>query len=257
MSQTIDVARLAPEARPIAVRVADIYLRHLGDDFVGLIAHGSGVKGDFILHVSDLDFQLYLRPDFGDAHGPMPLETATAIQRELATIDPAPFAYIQGYAHGDAIRPGWVGPVPGAYVVLAGKLPIPEATAAELTAAAIRDLAAIPERLASLPQGLLDTGSGRLAHRVRLLLTDVWSALKQVVALQTGEPIAAWHMTQEEAIEALRSAALRRTASAVYEAARALSRQIDSLEAQPAVVRTGAAFLAAADAWAADHAPPR
>ena len=283
MRQAIDVNGLAPEAQPIALRVAGIYLRYTGDAFVGLVTHGSAVKRasaqarppsgrgaaaaeggqggggqaqakrartDFIPNVSDLDFELYVRPALGDSRGPMPLEIGLEIQRELAAIDPAPFAYIQGYVHADAIRAGWIGPVPGAYTVIAGRLPIAEAAAAELAAAARRDLAEIPARLASLPQGLLDTGRGSLERRVRLLLTDVWPALRQVVALQTAEAIAAWQMTKEEAIDALEGEALRTTGRAVHEAAWALSAEIDSLDAQLAVMQTGADFLAAAGAWA-------
>ncbi len=282
MSAGVDVDGLALEAQPIALRVAEIYLRHTGNAFVGLVTHGSAVKRtsapaqppsdrgaagvepgpggggqaqakrartDFILNMSDLDFQLYLRPALGDGQGPLPLKIGLAIQGELAAIDPAPFAYIQGYAHAGVTRAGWIGPVPSAYTVIAGTLPIPEATAAELTAAARRDLAEIPARLASLPQGLLDTGSGSLGRRARLLLTDVWPALRQVVTLQTAEPIAAWQMTKTEAIDALEGEALRTTGRAVHEAAWALSAEVDSLDAQLAVIRTGADFLAAADAW--------
>ena len=250
MREAIDVDGLALEAQPIALRVAEIYLRHTGNAFVGLIAHGSGVKGDFIPNGSDLDFQLYVRPALRDGRGPLPLKIGLAIQGELAAIDPAPFAYIQGYAHAGATRAGWIGPVPGAYTVIAGMLPIPETTAAELTTAARRDLAEIPARLASLPQGLLDTERGSLGRRVRLLLTDVWPALRQVVTLQTAEAIAVWQMTKEEAIDALEGEALRTSGGAVHEAAWALSAAIDSLDAQLAVIRTGADFLAAAGAWA-------
>lgn len=57
-----DVSALVPEARPIAHAAAGVYLRHAEPWFVGLLAHGSALKGGFIPDCSDIDFQLYLDP---------------------------------------------------------------------------------------------------------------------------------------------------------------------------------------------------
>jgi len=131
----VDVAPLLPAAQPIVSRAAEVYLAHSRPWFVGLIVHGSALKGGAIPGCSDIDLQLYLRADAFDEHGDLPLSVALAIHRELSGIDPAPFQYIQCYplpASPIDVMPRFTAPVPGGYHVLAGRLPIPEATAAEL-----------------------------------------------------------------------------------------------------------------------------
>ena len=54
------VSGLTPEARPIAAAAAAVYMRHTRPWFIGLVAHGSAVKGGFIPGCSDVDLQLYL-----------------------------------------------------------------------------------------------------------------------------------------------------------------------------------------------------
>jgi hypothetical protein len=198
----LDFERIVPEARAIVEQAALVYVRHAGDDFVGLVVHGSAVKGGFIPGCSDIDFQLYLREEAFDEHGYLPFERTLAIHRDLARIDPAPFQYLQGYAFGGAPRVGWTGPIPGTYAIVAGKLPVPEATSEELRAAAealIREI----DPNARVKDALLDHGGGRLARQVRLICTDVWPALYCLLVVKGGKPIAVWNMTKQEAIAML------------------------------------------------------
>ncbi len=60
MIRPIDISGMVPEARPIVQEAAAVYLKYTQPWFVGLIAHGSAVKGGFIPGCSDIDFQLYL-----------------------------------------------------------------------------------------------------------------------------------------------------------------------------------------------------
>ena len=53
----LDLSGLMPEARPIVQQVAEVYLKYLSPWFVGLIAHGSAVKGGFIPGCSDVGLQ--------------------------------------------------------------------------------------------------------------------------------------------------------------------------------------------------------
>ncbi len=48
------------EARVIVEAAAAIYLRHTQPWFIGLVVHGSALKGGFIPGCSDIDFQLFL-----------------------------------------------------------------------------------------------------------------------------------------------------------------------------------------------------
>src|SRR5262245_36553510 len=120
----VDLLGLTREARPIVESAAAIYIRHTRPWFVGLIAHGSAVKGGFIPGCSDIDLQLYLdQAAFGEG-GQLPIELCFAIHRDLSQIDPAPFQYIQCYALTARLPDGYVGPIPGAYHLIAGALPV-------------------------------------------------------------------------------------------------------------------------------------
>ena len=68
----VDVSGLTPEARPIVKEVAAVYLKHTTPWFIGLIVHGSAVKGGFIPGCSDIDFQLYLEDSAFSWHGQLP-----------------------------------------------------------------------------------------------------------------------------------------------------------------------------------------
>lgn len=195
----LDLSRVVPEAQAVVEKASVVYMHHAGRDFIGLIAHGSAVKGGFIAGCSDVDFQLYLKPSAFDERGHLPFERTVAIHRDLAHIDPAPFRYVQCYAFGGARREGWVGPIPGAYTVLAGVLPVPEATPDELRASAktlLRDLD--PE--GRLSDTLLDHGEARLARQARLLCTVVWPALFCSLIERGGDPIEVWNLTKQQAI---------------------------------------------------------
>ncbi|MBI4300529.1 MAG: hypothetical protein HY677_05275, partial [Chloroflexi bacterium] len=126
-SRRVDLSGVTPEARPIVEAAARVYLRYLRPWFVGLIAHGSAVKGGFIPGCSDIDLQQYLEDAAFSEDGQLPFELLLALHADLARIDPAPFQYIQCYPFGSRLRDGWVGPIPGAYRLLAGRLPFPEA----------------------------------------------------------------------------------------------------------------------------------
>lgn len=84
---SLNVSGLIPAAQAIARQAATIYTNHTAPWFIGLIAHGSAVKGGVIPNSSDIDFQLYLRDDAFGVDGNLPLDVGIAIHRELAQID--------------------------------------------------------------------------------------------------------------------------------------------------------------------------
>lgn len=256
MTIALDVAPLTPEAQPIAAAAAEVYLRHTRPWFVGLLAHGSALKGGYIPGCSDLDLQLHLEPAAFSEDGALPFERCAAIQRELARIDPYPFAYIQCYAHPCALPAGQVGPIPGAYALLAGRLPIPEATADELMVAARSALEQLWQHPAPnyLRHSMLEHGDGRLERHVRLLCTDVWPALYQALALRSGDPLAAWRLPKAEAIAAMPATEpVGYTIRAFDAAARAYYPDRPSVEAALNVLRTGLAFRHAVARWWSDE----
>ncbi|HSJ58216.1 MAG TPA: hypothetical protein VLC95_13615 [Anaerolineae bacterium] len=244
----IDVSGLVVEAQPVARACAEIYLRHVGAWFVGLLAHGSAVKGGFIPGCSDLDMQLYLDDAAYSWHGQLPLEIGFAVRRELEAVDLGPFRYVQCYPRRVHVEPGWVGPIPGAYHLIAGRLPIPAATAADLLESARRALDTLDPAPRHLMGKLLGHGSERLARSLRLLCTEVWPAVYQVLALHECEPLATWQLNKVEAIRRL-PAGVRPAAERFYAAVRAYYPAEDSLEGALDLISAGVYTLESATPW--------
>lgn len=230
--------------------MSGVYLAHTEPWFIGLIVHGSAFKGGVIPGSSDIDFQLYLEDSAFIEADRLPVELAIAIHRDLAKIDPTPFSYIQCYAFPGKGRADWVGPIPGAYHVVAGRLPVPEATVEQLRASAKESLAGLATEPAHLANGLLDHGGGRLQRHVRLLCTEVWPILFQVLSLQQDDPIGVWNMSKLEAIQLLSAdSPLGGTIRDFYDAVLAYYPTESSVERGLAVIQRGVVFLRAARFW--------
>lgn len=246
----VDTSRLVPEARSIVEAAAASYLRHTQPWFLALLVHGSALKGGFIPGCSDIDFQLFLDEYAFEGRGSLPVATCLAIQRDLAQIDPAPFRCIQGKAFSAVLPSDHTGPVPGAYLLLAGKLPVADATKEQLWESArsrIRTLSALPAYLAP---SLLQHGKGRLAWHIRWLCTDVWPTVYQVLVLQGHDPFSVWSLPKSQAI------ALFPPQTSVGQTLRAFERAVhsynpseESTEEGLSVITTGVTFLHAVQSW--------
>ncbi len=246
----MDLSGLIPEARPIARQAAAVYLKHTTPWFVGLLVHGSAVKGGVIPGCSDVDFQLYLDDAAFSWQGQLPLELAFAIRRDLAGIDLGPFRYVQCYARRPEPEEGLVGPIPGAYHLVAGRLPMPEATAEDLRASARHALDNLDTAPDFLISRLVGPGGVRLDRSLRLLCTKVWPLLYQVLTLHQEDVIAVWNLPKERAIEQLpRGTALRKSATRFYQAVCGYYPAEDSVEGAFELVESGVAFLEAAKSW--------
>ncbi|MCB0186174.1 MAG: hypothetical protein KDE31_18015, partial [Caldilineaceae bacterium] len=204
------------------------------------------VKGGVIPNCSDIDFQLYLQPDAFAPNGELPFALGMAIQRELAAIDHAPFRYIQCYAFDTAMRHGWTGPIPGTYHLVAGEIGVPLATADQLRASAIQTLSTLqPDAM-----NLLTSGGGRLERQVRLLCTQIWPLLYQVVALQQGDPFSIWRLPKPAVIELLPTTSeLGQTIRTYDQAVRRYYPTEASTHDGLAVLAAGTAFIEAIQRW--------
>lgn len=248
-----DVSPLVPQARPIALAVAQIYYRHTRPWLVGLLVHGSALKGGFIPGCSDIDFQLYVKEDMLDEYGALPHRITAAIQRELATVDIAPFQYIQAYTPlnmMDRETRAQVGPIPGAYHLIYGQLPIPEASTEEALRGARHTLEQVAHDIAGRTEDLLGHGGGRLERVVRLLCTDVWPALYSLLVLRSGQPLAIWKLPKEAAIAMLSED--EPTGEAIRQFYQCVSVHYSgeqSVESALAVMQQGITFLRAVDQW--------
>jgi hypothetical protein len=248
--EPIDVSRVTTEAQSVVEQAAAIYLRHTQPWFVGLLIHGSALKGGFIPGCSDVDLHLYLEEQAFTADGQLPLDLCLAIHRDLATVDPAPFRYLECVALSRTLPPDYTGPIPGAYHMLAGTLPVSEATHQQLRDAARKALAALKPVPSFISHALLERGGGRLASCVRLLCTDVWSTLYHVLALQHDDAIGVWNLPKEGAIALVPpDTPVGREIRAFYRAVWAYYPPEQSVEHALAVIAMGVAFLRAAESW--------
>jgi hypothetical protein len=250
----IDVSPLVPEARPCVLEAARIYVRHTRPWFIGLIAHGSAIKGGFVPGCSDIDLRLYLDETAFEPDGHLPLNLALSLHRDLSRLDPTPFAYV--HCQAVSVSPdqeppfGQLGPIPGGYHLLLGKLPVPEATEEQLIELGHRALSAPEPAVIELAGELLEHGAGRLDGAVRRLCTKVWPTLYHVLVTRTDRPFAIWRLRKDEAVGWLSEQEL------LGQQIRAFQRSVDfyylgerNAERALAVLAQGARFLREAREW--------
>ena len=123
--------------------------------------------------------------------------------RDLAHVDSTPFQYIQCYAERSVPREGQLSPVAGAFHVVLGHLPVPEATAGQLRAAARSALERLDPYPDYIAKDLLQHGGGRFERAIRFACTDVWPVLYQVLCLQQPDPVQVWTLPKRQAIALL------------------------------------------------------
>jgi hypothetical protein len=243
-----DVSPLVPEARAIAAVAARVYWQHTEPWFVGLLVHGSALKGGFIPGCSDIDMQLFLDNNIFDETGNIPLELAAAIQADLAKIDPAPFQYIQCYPMPKAVQAD--GPkadfilIPGTYHVLAGSVPGREATTKQVRAKALDYMEKLQPGAQASANHLLQHGGGRLERHVRLLCTNVWPTLYSLLVCSATDPLEIWRLPKPQAIERLASGEPAGTQiRAFYASLWRYYGGSQTVEAALELYKSGAAFL--------------
>ncbi len=245
-----DVAKLVPEAQPVARAAAAVYIRHTHRWLLGLLAHGSALKGGFIPGCSDVDMQLFLSEDAFDSDGRLPLALGFAIQRDLANIPLGPFQYVQCYARSPQSRDQMGGPIPGAYHMILGVLPIPEANAENLRKSAERALANLRPTPEYIESGLLIYSKPRLERHVRLMCTDVWPFMYHVLSLTEPDPLAMWRLPKREAIAILPTAmGLRHEAEAFLRVVRNGYEGEQTPDQLIAIIAQGVTFRTAVADW--------
>ncbi len=243
-----DVSKITEEAKPIVQQVARIYYQHTQNFFIGLMVHGSALKGGFIPGLSDIDFHLYLKEAAFDKNGLLPLELSMDIHKDLAKIEIYPFGYIQCEALSTKLPTNYTPPVPGAYHIVAGKLPIKEATNQQLKEAAknsLDHLEVTPRYLANL----LEHGEEQRNRLVRLLSTQVSPIIYHVLTIEKENAIEAWQLPKNEAIKLLPTKEMRSYAEQFYESAKRFYPEKKSIEDALGMVQNGVSFFRSAKHW--------
>jgi hypothetical protein len=193
---------------------------------------------------------LYLEDLAFTSQGQLPLGLGLSIYRDLSKINLVPFRYVQCATLPSRLPEGFVGPVPGAYHLVAGRLPVAEATVQQLRESARGALAELDPMPPFIMGRLLGHGGVRLARSIRLLCTKAWPVLYQVLTLQQDDVIRVWCLSKEDAIELLpRNTLLSQTIRGFYQAVQEYYPAEDAVEGALSVIESGAAFLKSAKSW--------
>jgi hypothetical protein len=245
---TRGITAIQVEAESIVEQVVHIYMNHTRENFIGLIVHGSAVKGGIIPGSSDIDFQLYLKESAFGENGMLPLKVYLDIHRDLGKIDINPFGYIQCDALSEKLPIDFIGPIPGAYKIVAGRLPVEEATHDQLVQSAIKsvnNIQVVPNYFSTL----LDHGKERLSRVIRLLSTQVSPTLYHVLSLTQPNAIEVWQMPKNEIIHLLPDERMRQNATQFYEYSKCYYLKGHSVNDALAMIEYGSAFLESVKNW--------
>ncbi len=246
----IDISPVVPEAQQTVLQAAEVFAQHIRPWLVGLLIHGSALKGGFIPGCSDIDMQLYLSDAILEKDGSLPLSLALAIHRDLAKIDPAPFQYIQCYKlsgkYTSEERKVWIGPIPGAYHILTGHLPVPEATEQQVLQRALHTLEHVHTIPGRVSGNLLEHGGGKLPRAIRFLCTDVWPVLYSILTCRADHPFEPWRLPKDAAIARLpENEPGGKEIRQFYKSLRAYYAGEHEVDAALAVIEQGVRFLRA------------
>ena len=246
----INVLPVVSEAQPIVEAAAKIYIKYTQPWFIGLLIHGSALKGDYIPGCSDIDFVLFLDDrDFSIPTG-LPIETLISIHQELSLINPHPFRFIQCYTFSKVVPFGYTGTINKAYHIISGEVPEIEITPIEIYTAAKKRIDTLDPTPMYIVGSLLENGNGRLSWNIRWLCSDIWPTLYQVQILQGYDAYVIWSLSKTQVIKLFDPASLMgKTIRIFYQAVQSYYPNENSLEEGLMVIRAGVDFLRAVKAW--------
>ncbi len=249
MLDKIENTKLLEQTQTIVQQVSDIYTHHTQQWFIGLVVHGSAVKGGFIEGWSDIDFQLYLEDAAIIENGQLPLKLCLSIHKELSKINPYPYQYIQTRVLTPS-NARYGGLVTNTYELVKGRLLLHELTNEQLYERAQNYLNELnPEKLFAT-ENLLEHGDDRLLKSVRAFCTAVWPALYQLLTIQKNDGIKIWGLTKIQALELLPiNTSLGRTINAYHEAILNYYLNKSSVVNALNVIETGSNFLQNVKCW--------
>ncbi|MCX7921977.1 MAG: hypothetical protein N3B21_08200 [Clostridia bacterium] len=244
----------ANKIKAIVNEVSNTYKKHTEAWFDGLIVHGSAVKGGFIPGCSDIDFKLYLRGSAFNSYGKIPIELGLKIQKDLSSICPKPFRYIQCDVKNIDTLKNDIGLISGTYQVVSGTPQINEATNEQLIENAKKSL----ENLKAVPDFIIDClvehGGERLSSNIRLLCTKVWPILYSVLVLEKRDALYVWNLPKDKAIQLTDgNTPLGKVIREFYNAVVKHYPNESSIDNALEVIKTGVDFLEISKVWWAQN----
>ena len=138
--------------------------------------------------------------------------------------------------------------IPGAYHMVAGHLPVEEATGVQLKQSAKIALGRLnpePDYLSNL----LDHGKERLTRIVRLLCTQVSPTMNHVLSLQEEDAIKVWQMPKHDAMHLLFDPNMKFDMEEFYKNVRTYYPDETSVEAALSLIKNGVLFLKVVQDW--------
>ena len=199
MLDKIENTKLLEQTQTIVQQVSDIYTHHTQQWFIGLVVHGSAVKGGFIEGWSDIDFQLYLEDAAINENGQLPLKLCLSMHKELSKINPYPYQYIQTRVLTPS-NARYGGLVTNTYELVKGRLLLHELTNEQLYERAQNYLFELNLEKLFVTENLLEHGDDRLLKSVRAFCNAVWPALYQLLTIQKNDGIKIWVLTNNTSI---------------------------------------------------------
>lgn len=163
------------------------------DSLVCVILKGSAVRGDFIQGYSDLDFNVFLKPEVMDGEKSPKVEGAVRFQRALGDIDPENFGASQFqiyFIDSEKYPHDWVSPVEGTYRIFWGSLPsiAREMEESMYLSYAKQFLSDVDYSKKKIVERFIDKPNYRLPPIVRLLGTSLKGYMYSVSVLLTSKP---------------------------------------------------------------------
>ena len=181
---------------------------------IGVVAHGSAVKGGAIPGYSDADFMVFLTSECFDARDArvqfpaLPDERAFAMQERIGALPwlEAGFSYPQAnFLDPSRMPEWWTGPIPGSYRVLHGGIPEGlEATSAALVRSARHWLTELTKLVDGDVRNFADSPDHQISRRLRLIGTSVTPAVFSLATLDAEDPVSLWAGTKFDALATLR-----------------------------------------------------
>lgn len=147
---------------------------------------------------------------------------------------------------------GFVGPIPGAYQIVVGRLPVEEATSEQLKESAIKGLhniTAVPKYFSTL----LDHGKERLTRVVRLLSTQVSPTIFHVLSVVNQDAVEVWKMPKNEAIHLLPDEEMKQFAIRFFKCAERYYPDENLVDDALGMIENGAKFFESVNLWFAQE----
>lgn len=176
----------------------------------------------------------------------LPAELCIAIHKDLSSVEVWPFRYIQ-FSVLSSKTNTYLGPIPGTYQLLTGRLLVPEATNDEIYQDAVKSLDKLSPADSFNTHGLLDHGEDRIERCTRLLCTIVWPIAFQLLTVIHKDGIRIWSLKKQDAVSLLASIpAVAKEISSFYQSVQSYYPLEQSAEKALKVIEEGLSFINAA-----------